>query len=131
MGTLNIRRTVVILMWTAALAALVAFFDEVQTTLAGIPWAVMLSPRGLVAVAVATAIYLMAMVAGGLAWYSLLRRPGDQPRAWTAVTVALTAQFAKYLPGNLAQLVGLVELDSHHGFDPRRSVASTAIEIPL
>jgi hypothetical protein len=83
------------------------------------------------AIAAAVAIYVLAMVVGGCAWYILIREPDEEGRMQVAVLVVLTAQFAKYLPGNFAHLGGRVALAKLHGFDTARATASIAFECVL
>jgi uncharacterized membrane protein YbhN (UPF0104 family) len=96
-----------------------------------IPWDMFVSARAALAVSAATALYVVAMVAVGGAWYALMHQPNDERRWSLAITVVLIAQFAKYLPGNVAQLAGRVALARYYGFDVARSIAATAIESAL
>lgn len=68
-----------------------------------------------------------AMFAG--AWLCLLRLFGERPKAATAFGVFWTAQFGKYLPGNVGHHVGRPALAGQHGMRTDAVVASMALEM--
>jgi hypothetical protein len=68
-----------------------------------------------------------AMFAG--AWLCLLRLFGERPHSHAAFGVFLTAQFGKYLPGNVGHHVGRPALASQHGMRTDAVVASMALEM--
>lgn len=67
------------------------------------------------AVPAAMAPYLVAYAALALAWQCLLRLLGLRLAAPRVLGIYLTAQFAKYLPGNVGHHAGRVYLASHAG----------------
>jgi hypothetical protein len=117
--------------WAASLACVAAFAVTAWSHFGEIPWEMFVSARAALAMSAATALYVVAMVVGGGAWYALMHRPNDERRWSVAITVVLIAQFAKYLPGNVAQLAGRVALARYYGFDGARSIAAIAIESAL
>jgi hypothetical protein len=53
---------------------------------------------------------------GGYAWYLLLRFTGQPSRLGKVLAIFSIAQFAKYIPGNIAHHIGRVALAKAYGF---------------
>jgi len=76
--------------------------------------------------AMATALLLAMMVSGGLAWHIALGAMGEPPKLRAAISTVLLPQIAKYLPGNVAHVVGRVALARLYGVAlPRVALAMT------
>jgi hypothetical protein len=124
-------RTILVFSWITAFACVGAFAWYARSNASDIVLQVLHVRAHISAIAAAVAIYVLAMVAGGCAWYILIREPDEEGRMRVAVLVVLTAQFAKYLPGNVAQLGGRIALAKLHGFDAARATAGIALECVL
>jgi hypothetical protein len=75
---------------------------------------------------VALLLFMVTMVIGGLAWHVALRGTGEPPRFPAALAAMMLSQFAKYVPGNVAHIIGRVVLAGRYGFAlPRVIVAMT------
>ena len=119
-GRIGRRPWLVLAGWAASVACMGAFAVTAWSHFGEIPWEMFVSARAALAMLAATALYVVAMVIGGSAWYALMHRPNDERRWSVAITVVLISQFAKYLPGNVAQLAGRVALARYYGFDGGR-----------
>jgi hypothetical protein len=128
---MDYRRVGAFIWRIAPLACVGAFVAYAISNADKVPLYLLLAPGHAAAILGAAILCVCAVVLGGCAWYALVRNPGADNSVRVAVLVVLTAQFAKYLPGNVAHLVGRVALARAHGFDTARSVASTAMECCL
>jgi glycosyltransferase 2 family protein len=90
--------------------------------------AVTWNTRAVSALALATGLYLVMVVAGGVAWFLLLRAPGETVRLRAVLTVWGLAQVAKYLPGNVGQYLGRAALAKRHGIPLHRSALTFVFE---
>jgi glycosyltransferase 2 family protein len=120
-----------VLGWVATFVCLVGFASFTSLHMRDVPLAVLAVPGHAWAIVLATTFYVLAMILNGCAWYVLVREPHAPSRFHVAIVIVLTAQFGKYIPGNIAQFAGRVALAKIHGFDARRAVASTAVESVL
>ncbi len=78
--------------------------------------------------ALAIVLFFVTMVIAGFAWYVVLRATGEQPQLSAAVMTIMLSQFAKYLPGNFAHVIGRVVLARSHGCSMPRVVFAMAFE---
>lgn len=83
------------------------------------------------AVPAAMAPYLAAYAALAFAWYCLLHLLGLRLAAPQVLGIYLTAQFAKYLPGNVGHHAGRVYLASRAGLPPFGVGLSMLLEMLL
>jgi uncharacterized membrane protein YhaH (DUF805 family) len=82
-------------------------------------------------VGVAVLVHAGVIVAGGFAWHLLLQGAGGRVPAREVMTVYGLAQFAKYLPGNVAHHVGRVGLARTRGVPVPMAVATMGVETVL
>lgn len=79
------------------------------------------SGPALAAFAAAILLYVLALLAGALAWHLLLRSStaGDEPRPGLRriLGIHLISHAAKYLPGNVGQYVGRAAMARQEGMD--------------
>ena len=113
-----------------ATACLAYFLMQVWKVAAGTPIAWRGSPA-LQALPAATLAYLGAYAALALAWHCLLRGAALAPRLRTSLGIYLSAQIAKYLPGNVGQHIGRVVLASAHGLPGVRVGLTLLVEMAL
>lgn len=74
-------------------------------------------------------LFLMVMVIGGFAWNIALRAAGEPPRLMRAIATVILSQFAKYVPGNVAHIIGRVALARHYGFAVSRVMVAMTFEV--
>jgi uncharacterized membrane protein YbhN (UPF0104 family) len=82
--------------------------------------------RAVAALAAATGLYLVMVLAGAAAWFLLLRSLGAEVSPVAVLTVHSLAQAGKYLPGNVGQYIGRAALARRHGI-PLHQVALTLV----
>ncbi|HEV8550343.1 MAG TPA: lysylphosphatidylglycerol synthase domain-containing protein [Polyangiaceae bacterium] len=80
------------------------------------------------AFAAAVAVFFAGALQDGWAWGWLLRTLEVPARPRAALGVFAVAQFAKYLPGNVGQHVGRIELSRRQGWQLGRVAVSLLIE---
>ena len=73
-------------------------------------------------------LHVLTLIAGGAAWKLLLDACGAPSRLRLALGIHLFSQPAKYLPGNVGQLVGRVALGRRHGIDLSPLLRTLALE---
>jgi len=86
------------------------------------------APRVLGQLAAAVMLSLAGLAAMAAAWRVLLRGFGENPRGVRAEMIDLATQAAKYIPGNVAHLVGRVALAKAQGFGATRSTAAVVLQ---
>ncbi len=79
--------------------------------------------------ALAIVLFLITMVMAGFAWYVVLRASGERPQLSAAMVTIMLSQFAKYLPGNFAHVVGRVVLARNYGCSTPRVIFAMTFEI--
>lgn len=79
-------------------------------------------------VAVIFGLYGTTLAAFPVAWYMLLRGTKETPRFPDVLAISLISQFAKYIPGNVAQHVGRVALAHAYGLNVPRVVVTMVVE---
>lgn len=76
----------------------------------------------------ATILNALVTLIGGYVWVLLLRTCGESVMIREALVVFVLAQFAKYIPGNVAHHAGRVALASSRGFTLSRVVFTVTLE---
>lgn len=76
----------------------------------------------------ATFLNALVTLIGGYVWVLLLRTCGESVMTREALVVFALAQFAKYIPGNVAHHAGRVALASSRGFTLSRVVFTVTLE---
>jgi hypothetical protein len=79
-------------------------------------------------VTLAVVLFFATMVIAGFAWYVVLRASGDQPQLSAAMMTIMLSQFAKYLPGNFAHVIGRVMLARSYGCSMPRVIFAMTFE---
>lgn len=74
-------------------------------------------PLALAGLSGSVLLHVLTLIAGGAAWKLLLEAAGAPARLRLALGIHLFSQPAKYLPGNVGQLVGRVALGKRHGIE--------------
>jgi uncharacterized membrane protein YbhN (UPF0104 family) len=79
-------------------------------------------------VSAAIILYLVIIAITGYIWYLLLRAIGEKAIFRDAITVFTIAQFAKYIPGNIAHQVSRVTLSQNYGMKIGNVIFSMTME---
>ena len=98
------------LRWLGLMLALLAgiyFARYAQHALAGRNLSALLDHRVLVAGMALTMLYILLIPATAIAWTWLLRTMEQRPGYGRMLNILAVTQFGKYLPGNMAQHIGL------------------------
>jgi hypothetical protein len=85
-------------------------------------------PLALAGLAGSVLLHVLTLIAGGAAWKLLLDAGGAPARLRLALGIHLFSQPAKYLPGNVGQLVGRMALGRRHGIDLSPLLRTLAVE---
>lgn len=75
-----------------------------------------------------TLVYLLQFATAGFAWHLWLAAIREPSRPVTAVTLFTLSQFAKYVPGSIAQHIARVALGKRHGLGMQGMVISLGLE---
>ena len=108
-----------------AICFLVWFGLDHLETMPALDWR---SSRVLGAIAAGAGLYLTSLAVMAYSWRILLRGFGEAPRRLHAEVIDLSTQVAKYVPGNVAHLVGRVALAKTAGYSVTRSTAALFVE---
>lgn len=73
-------------------------------------------------------LYLVQFLASGIAWHLWLRAIREPSRLAVAIALFAFSQFAKYVPGSIAQHIARVALGRRHGLGTVGMVVSIALE---
>jgi glycosyltransferase 2 family protein len=111
-----------------ALAASLFYLGRVAVRHAASLPSVAWTPASLAALAGATGLYLLALLAGALAWFLLLRASHGSPPLRAVLVVCALGQAAKYVPGNVGQYLGRAVLARRHGVSLRDSAFTLVLE---
>lgn len=79
-------------------------------------------------IALALIPYMLAYAIFASNWHLLMRAVGDRGKLMTSWGIFLTAQFGKYLPGNIGQHAGRIAIGMKHGKLASQIVATMLIE---
>ena len=91
---------------------------------------VLRKPRTILALLVASALYMMIYPMTGVAWRGLLRRQGQLWESGELTWLISITQLAKYLPGNIAQHASRAGLSLRRGM-PMQPYAATVVQETL
>jgi hypothetical protein len=124
----HIRRT---LGSVAAVIATGLFVWYVVRSLHGHDLSAYATPRAALGIVLAATLWSLGAPLLALAWHGLLKGL-DTPRTWRELfgIVGIT-QFAKYVPGNVAQYIGRVGMSLHRGIPARPLAVSLILETLL
>jgi hypothetical protein len=114
-----------------ALAASLVYLGRVAVHHAASLPPVTWTPASLAALAGATGLYMLALLAGAAAWFLLLRGSlsgGGSPPLRAVLVVCALGQAAKYVPGNVGQYLGRAVLARRHGVSLRDSAFTLVLE---
>jgi hypothetical protein len=76
----------------------------------------------------ALAAYLLQFLTAGFAWHLWLEAVGERTRPTLAIALFSFSQFAKYVPGSIAQHIARVALGKRHGFSMQGMVVTLGLE---
>ncbi len=76
----------------------------------------------------AIGLYLAALLILPVSWHLLLRAAGEAQPLRAVFAISLLSQFAKYIPGNVAQHIGRVVLARGYGIDVARAIFTMTVE---
>jgi len=122
-----LRRLLRVFTLSVGLGCAAFFVREVRAqwqAIAQISWSV----QALCALAAATVVLVLAGLFDGWSWGFSLRCLGIDASSRPAIGVFTVAQFAKYLPGNVGQHLGRLELARRRGWQLGRVGVSLIIE---
>src|SRR5213593_1927323 len=105
------RRAFGLLMLLASLAFFLPYLYANAGHLRDIEW----SPRAIGGFGLAVLLCATVLAIGSVNWFALLRVSGVPVGMLNSSVIFFTAQFAKYLPGNVAHHVGRVALARAYG----------------
>jgi hypothetical protein len=80
---------------------------------------------------IAILIYILVILSGGIAWHLLVNAIGESTSLLTSLRIFVLAQFAKYIPGNIAHYLGRISLARSAGFSLSNVVFSMTLEFGL
>ncbi len=104
----------------------VVFLVENLSSLPSLDWT---SPRIYLSFSGAVGAYLVSLMVSFATWHLILRAVGEKSAVVAALGIGMISQFAKYVPGNVAHLIGRIALAQRYGFGSVRVGLSMAIEI--
>ncbi len=104
----------------------VVFLVENLSSLPALEWT---SPRIYLSFSAAVGAYLASLTVSFGTWHLLLRAVGEKSSVAAALGISMISQFAKYVPGNVAHLIGRIALARRYGFDTVRVGLSMTIEV--
>lgn len=125
MSKLN-RRWVAVTGGVLTLACVLFFGLQLETLLTNdaldLSWSLPLLPASLAA-------FLAAYAAFAFGWHLLLLTAGTRPSVASSVGIFATAQFGKYLPGNVGHHIGRVAITTSIGLPAHAVVATMITEV--
>ena len=104
----------------------VLFLVENISSLPALAWT---SSRVYLSALAAVGAYVASLIVSFAVWHLILRDVGENSRVAAALGIGMISQFAKYVPGNVAHLIGRVALARRYGFGTIRVGLSMTIEI--
>lgn len=111
-------------------ACLIYFAVAARGILSGTTMSLTDSPA-LGALPVAACLYLGAYALLALSWHCLLRAMAMNPGLPVSAGIYLSAQIAKYMPGNVGQHIGRIYLSTRRGLPSMRVGMAMLVEIVL
>jgi glycosyltransferase 2 family protein len=73
-------------------------------------------------------VYLVLFGSGGLAWHLWLDAIGERSRPGMAIILFSLSQFAKYVPGSIAQHIARVAIGKRYGFSVQGIIVTLGLE---
>ena len=110
-----------------ALAFFLPYLYRNAVLLGDVPW----SGRAMRGFGLVVLLYATELAISAVNWFLLLRVAGVGPRFGDTLFIFLTSQFAKYLPGNVAQHLGRIALAKTYGYEVPRVLFSMVAETTL
>lgn len=115
----------------AGLVVTALFILYVIRALHGRDLSVYATPRAIEGIGVAALCWTMVVPLIALAWRGMLKGLGIQ-KSWRELTAILgITQFAKYVPGNIAQYLGRAGMSLTRGISARAFASTMMFELPL
>lgn len=121
---MNIARTVGFLLLAVSVVYFVIAAWKYVGDLPPIAW----SGSTVAALCWVTAIYALQFATAGLAWHLWLEAIGEPSRPTKAIALFTLSQFAKYVPGSIAQHIARVALGKRHGLSMQGMVVTLGLE---
>lgn len=115
-----------LLILVASAVYCVVFLVENFSSLPSLEWT---SPQIYLSFSTAVGAYLVSLMVSFATWHLLLRAVGEKSSVVAALAIGMISQFAKYVPGNVAHLIGRIALARRYGFGTVRVGLSMTIEI--
>ena len=110
------------------IVALIYFINRATANISALP-PIQWNLNGCTAFAGAIVANIFVIVIGGYAWSFLLRASGESVTNREALIIFTLAQFAKYIPGNVAHHAGRVALAKSRGFALPRVLLTMSLEV--
>jgi len=110
------------------IVALIYFINRATANISALP-PVHWDLNGYAAFAGAIVVNIFVIVIGGYAWSLLLRACGESVTKREVLIIFTLAQFAKYIPGNVAHHAGRVALAKGRGFALPRVLLTMSLEV--
>lgn len=79
--------------------------------------------------AIATALYIASYFSASRSWHIMLRALGQPVGLGQSIRITMTAQFAKFIPGNVGQHIGRVVLAVRAGASGKAATASVLLDM--
>lgn len=114
-----------------AVAGSVAFIAHVVSALNIADFKAHLSPRASLALLGSILLYCLVVPLGALAWQRILAGLGHRAGYASLLSIMLTTQAGKYLPGNIGQHIGRIALSLSLGIPMGLLIVSLAYELAL
>ncbi|MBW2738846.1 MAG: flippase-like domain-containing protein [Deltaproteobacteria bacterium] len=108
--------------------ALIYFINRATTNISALP-PVYWDLNGYAGFAGAIVLNTLVIVMGGYAWRLLLRASGESVTNREVLIIFTLAQFAKYIPGNIAHHAGRIALAKSRGFKLPRVLLTMSLEV--
>jgi len=113
--------------YAVLIASAVYFFAALSrhaNALPAVPW----NPSTFAALVGCLGLYLVQVLAAGLAWHFWLRAVREASRPALATSLFAISQFAKYVPGGIAQHIARVALGERHGLSRPGMIVTITLE---
>lgn len=113
----------------ALLIASVIYFVRVLWTYADSMPAITWDVVAVASVVSALGLYVVQFVTSGFAWHLWLKAVGEPSRPSRAVILTALSQFAKYIPGSLAQHIARIALARRYGISATGAMVTISFEM--
>ncbi|MBU4185570.1 MAG: flippase-like domain-containing protein [Proteobacteria bacterium] len=108
--------------------ALIYFINQATANISALP-PVYWDLNGCAGFAGAIVLNIVVILLGGYAWSLLLRASGESVANREVLIIFTLAQFAKYIPGNIAHHAGRIVLAKSRGFKLPRVLLTMSLEV--